>query len=591
MRKIKRRILATVCMVIFIAAMAALVISLSNRSEPVLSENVGSGLIQSVSPTGNLSAYPSQKSKIEVVAASGAYVTVRVGSKQYEAEEKKIKMSDFSQYTATVTFPNSEAEINSIGKIVVTAVLGEEIASAEAAEVFYRKKSDKITETTVSQSDGTMLSAENFVPSAGDVSSVSGSTSQKTSAVASQTQQTQTVSNQMCMVSVGAADTWPGTNNDDKFVPFCSTLTNGTVDYIIGTSQAYDSEKKNVRQFYNLASGKRVQTSDVTLLAKTDLGDNKITVQSSQAQNGELIITLSESWKVPYDFSFSPQSYYEANGKLYNVQSFTAETISFTFYHTTEVSGEVKTSGSGVVSSASWSVNSAEKTATLTMPLIAKGKYYGYSAKYDSAGNLVLTVHSKPQSLSGAVILLDPGHGGTDVGALGLSGAVTESAVNLAEAYAVKAELEKRGAVVYLTRTQDTKLSLEDRKKMVYSLMPDVFVSIHSDASDSSDSASGTSSFYFRPMSKALSDEIHNEIVSVYKNDIYRSNSEYQSKIDRGSKFHPFSVARVEDCPSVLVEIGFMTNDTECEVLCDASNRQKIAVAIANGIEKFFKNY
>ncbi|MGN0468692.1 MAG: N-acetylmuramoyl-L-alanine amidase [Acutalibacteraceae bacterium] len=591
MRKIRKRISAAVLIVIFISAIAALAFSLSKRSEPVISENVGSNLIQSVSPTGNMSAYPSQKSKIEVVAVSDAYVTVRVGSKQYEAKEKKTKESGFSKYTATVTFPDSEAEINSIGKIVVTAILGEETSSVEAAQVIYRKKSKQTTEATASQSVGTTLSAENFVPSAGDVSSVSEKNTQETSTTVTQTQQTQTVSNQMCMVSVGAADTWPGTNSDDKFVPFCSTLTNGTVDYIIGTSQAYDSEKKKIREFYNLASGKRVLTSDVTVLARTDLGDNKITVQSSQAQNGELIITLSETWKVPYSFSFSPQDYYEANGKLYNVRSFTAETISLTFYHTTEVNGEIKTSGSGVVSSASWNVNSAGKTATLTMPLISKGKYYGYSARYDSAGNLVLTVHSKPQSLSGAVILLDPGHGGTDVGALGLSGTVTESAVNLAEAYAVKAELEKRGAVVYLTRTQDTKLSLEERKSMVYSLMPDAFISIHSDASDDSDSASGTSSFYFRPMSKALSDEIHNEIVSVYKNDIYLSNSEYQSKIDRGSKFHPFSVARVEDCPSVLVEIGFMTNDTECAVLSDASNRQKIAVAIANGIEKFFKNY
>lgn len=592
MKKIKISVVVCVTALLVAVLCVAFFAAKSKNQKENETTSAVFGIIQSYSPMGNMSATPGQKSKIQIVALKNSRVSVRVGAKQYDAKEKGSADKTHSNYEAEVVFPKSEAEISSIGSIVISASSDSQTQSVQGPTVFYRK-AEASTQTNQAQTKAeqskTTLEAQNVVPAAGDVSSFSSSStaqSQPQNAAPSSTP----VSTGLCMISTAAADTWPGNTNDDRFVPSCSTLIGGTMDYITGTSEAYDSEKKATRKFYNLSCGKRVLQSSVSLLAKTDFGDNALSI-ASRSENGELIITVSQKWKAPYSFSFAPQEYYEANGRLYNVKSFTATSIAFTFYHAASYSGSVSTGGSDVVSSASFSSDKAAKTVTLSMPLNASGKFYGYSAQYNSSGALVLTIHTKPKSLAGSVVLLDAGHGGSDVGATGLSGAVTEANVNLAEVAAVKSELEKRGATVYVTRADDRKMSLDERKSYVYSVHPDVFISIHSDATESKNAVSGTSSFYFRPMSKALSDEIHNQVVAVYKNDIYASNAEFKSRADRGSRFHPFSVARVEDCPSILLELGFMTNDTECAVLADASNRQKIAVAIANGIQNYFSNY
>lgn len=391
--------------------------------------------------------------------------------------------------------------------------------------------------------------------------------------------------NQMCVVTAAYADTWPS-GNDDKFVPYYSPLVQGTTDYVIGQSEAYDSDEEEVRTFYELASGRKVQQKDVSLSAASDMGDNELTVVSSTTEGGNLKIVLSTKWKVPYNFTFSPQNYYTARGKHYNVSSFTASSIQFTFYYTTAVSGQVNTAGSDVVSSAAWGVDTAAKTAVLTMPLKAQGAYYGYSLEYDAAGNMVITINNRPQTLAGSVILLDPGHGGNDPGALGYGDMVEEADINFSAAVMVKNELESRGATVYLTRYEDKTMSLEERKAFARAVKPDVFVSIHSNAAENS-SAYGTEVYYYRPMSQPLSQAIYSELISTYRSYVYPGDSARLSGIEGGSNFYPFSVARLEECPSVLVEMGYVTNYQECMRLVDNDCRQKIAVAIANGIEKY----
>ena len=242
-------------------------------------------------------------------------------------------------------------------------------------------------------------------------------------------------------------------------------------------------------------------------------------------------------------------------------------------------------SASDVVSSASWGTDSSSGCVTLTMPLRQKGKYYGYSLSYDANDNLVLTIHNKPQTLKGAVILLDPGHGGKDSGAVGYSGAVREADLNFNTAVAVMNELRKRGATVYLTRSGDSTLSLEERKAIARSVKPDVYISIHGNGSLNA-SNYGTSAYYFRPMSKPLAKSIYDELVSVWK-ELYASSPEKQTKLSRGCDFHPFSVTRLEECPSVLIEVGYVTNNDDCAVMADTASREKIAAAISDGIEKF----
>jgi len=86
----------------------------------------------------------------------------------------------------------------------------------------------------------------------------------------------------------------------------------------------------------------------------------------------------------------------------------------------------------------------------------------------------------EPRSVAGCVVL-DPGHGGRDPGAIGVNG-LQEKDVNLAVARQVARRLQDRGVEVFLTRQGDSFLELEDRAAMANRLRPDLFVSLHADS-------------------------------------------------------------------------------------------------------------
>ena len=89
---------------------------------------------------------------------------------------------------------------------------------------------------------------------------------------------------------------------------------------------------------------------------------------------------------------------------------------------------------------------------------------------------------------------------------------------------------------------------------------------------------------YGQPLAKA----IHNSIVNAYKNEIYKDqSSEIKNKVSRGAGFYAFRVARVEECPAILIEYGFVSNMNECQVLQTASNRDILARATVDGIKEY----
>ena len=81
-----------------------------------------------------------------------------------------------------------------------------------------------------------------------------------------------------------------------------------------------------------------------------------------------------------------------------------------------------------------------------------------------------------------------------------------------------------------------------------------------------------------------LATNIYNEIVNVYKSYLYAGQQELYDDIARGVKYYPFSVTRLDEFPSVLIELGFMTNDAECYMLTVPQNQQLLGQAIAKGI-------
>lgn len=549
--------------------------------------------ILSAEPAGILGVYEKQKVKVTAVVLKDAEVTVSVGAKRYKAKRTESYDSSYDIFSANIKIPQSRMEIESIGVIKVNAVINENAYTLSAFQVYYSPKQTVfVPQNTVSP---TTLKAENYVSEQTAVSSQLTSTTVKTTMttsvseyvpVTSQAGTSNAVTGLVAVVTGAQADTRPGNTTDSTFIPYYTPLPVGTMDYITGECSSYDSEAGETREFYNLASGRRVLKKNVEVYNYGSLGDNTISTLSSYGQNGNLCILLGESWRVPFSADLSPQQYYNANGRKFNVKTFSPTTLSFTFYHTVSAGGTVDTSGSDVISSAAWSVNPSAKTATLTMTLKNPGVFYGYSAYYDESGNLVLIVHNKIQSLQGSVILLDPGHGGTDSGALGYDGAIYESQLNFANAVELKYELERRGATVYLTRYDDVKVSLEERKNMAMALKPDLYISLHCDGNENKN-AFGTTAYYYKPMSQALSQSIYNEMTKVYSSYIYPGDYNKATEAQKGSRYHPFSVTRLEDCPSVLIETGYVTNYEECAILVKEETRKQIAVAIANGIENY----
>lgn len=543
----------------------------------------GGELISFISPLNTLSVSPNEKIKVVVVAYSKAELKVKLGAKRYDAKPAKDDKACYTAFTANIKMPSSQQEIEALGQIKIIASYGGETIQADAASVTAAAQ-QSTTESTTHAFIG------NYSPDLPDDAykyTVPTTLPEiPTTSINSYAQNYNSYTgNQMCLVSCAYADTWPLIDGDDTYVPHYTPLPYGTIDYITGESEAYNEDDAENVYFYELASGRKIKKSAVQLIAKQNLSSNALSVVSSTANGGTLTIKLKTNWRIPYDFYYSPQSYYTAYGKAYNITSFTASAIQFDFYHTSSVQGSIDASGSDVISSAVFK-QGADKV-TLTMPLRATGKYYGCSVEYDQSGNLVITVHNKPQTLKGSVIVLDPGHGGDDPGALGLGGGVYESNVNYALAYYTKLALEKRGATVYLTRGGNTSLSLEDRKAIVRAVKPDFFLSIHCNASTNK-SKIGTAVYYYKPFSFALAQNVYSNLLSVFKNNLYAGQGSVYGSLAGGTLYYPFSVTRLEDCPSVLIETGFVTNDNECMKLIDANNQQLLAEAIAKGVESSF---
>jgi len=182
--------------------------------------------------------------------------------------------------------------------------------------------------------------------------------------------------------------------------------------------------------------------------------------------------------------------------------------------------------------------------------------------------------------LSGKTILLDPGHGGKDPGAISFSGKY-EKYINLDVAYNLKENLEALGATVYMTRSGDTYIKNDQRGRMADKLDADILLSIHHNSLNNSDYF-GLSTYYNTINYKSteygfdLAEAIYMNAVTV--NGVYRDGI-----LDRN-----YEVLRETNTPAALIEIGFMSNPAEEMNLHSSSFQNIIVEKIANGIVDYF---
>lgn len=187
--------------------------------------------------------------------------------------------------------------------------------------------------------------------------------------------------------------------------------------------------------------------------------------------------------------------------------------------------------------------------------------------------------------LSGKIICLDPGHGGSDPGAIGEAGTL-EKDNTLAISLSLKDKLEANGATVVLTRDSDTDITypgasnndeLGARVDIANETNADVFISIHNDAFTNS-ASSGTTTFHY---GDTESIELATQVQKCLTVNLGTKN--------RGVQFASFYVIRYADMPSILVETAFITNPEEEVLLASQDGRTKAAESIFEGIVKYFK--
>ncbi|MDJ0600813.1 MAG: N-acetylmuramoyl-L-alanine amidase [Crocosphaera sp.] len=174
-------------------------------------------------------------------------------------------------------------------------------------------------------------------------------------------------------------------------------------------------------------------------------------------------------------------------------------------------------------------------------------------------------------------VVIDPGHGGRDPGAIGLRG-LQEKRVVLDISAEVARILKQRGFNVVMTRSGDSFVSLRGRVQRAENSNANVFVSIHANAVGGNKSnVNGMETFYFSSGYR-LALSIHRNIVrgvSISRN--------------RGVKKARFYVLRKTSMPAALVEVGFVTGSVDNRNLSSASYRKKMAEAIANGITEYLR--
>lgn len=572
-------------------------------------------LIESVLPSSNVAAPGGAVLDVVAVAHKSANVTASLGgmsvklsrSDDYADSDSVDAASDYTYFVGSFNLPESGSSDKNLGNIKFTASYSGVTESKTAAKVTVNAVQEfvpPVQEPSVTPTPSSATTASDSTSAADGSSSASSQPASTTTT----TQKAETPStdlfdlltpyknngvsgkSKMVVLKTDNAETLPSTTMNDVSVPYFTALPKGTIDYVVNTS-SYDGIK-----YYVLSSGRRVYQKDCEYLSSGyNMPSNEIRTVGITKDTEETKITLTMKWKVPFNVREHPQAFYtQTSGRPYSVKSFTAEYVDIVFYHTTKVD-TMPAVKSSVISKAQWRTNS-DGTVTLRLTLNKKGGFYGIKYYYNSDGTLTFSIKERPNSsVSGKVIMLDPGHGGSDPGAIGTTIVggkhIYEETINIAIANKVKTKLEALGATVIMTRSSSgTTLSLDSRAALCRAKNPDIFISIHCDASETSSSASGTTAYYYKSYSYPLAKYLSESIVSAYKNSIYAGNSTMAGKVDRGAKFKGFRVTRVEECPSILIEYGFVTNIVECNALANDKNRNTLAQATVDGIVNYFKN-
>jgi N-acetylmuramoyl-L-alanine amidase len=186
-------------------------------------------------------------------------------------------------------------------------------------------------------------------------------------------------------------------------------------------------------------------------------------------------------------------------------------------------------------------------------------------------------LHRRQKAVAGALVVVDPGHGGDDLGRLGASGwwevdVCWDIALRLAD------ELRIAGAAVRFTRTEAESLDASERARRANAADADLFVSLHLNSHDEI-TAEGASTYHFSSSraGSALADHIQESLARL-------------GLADCRTHGRSYTVLKETRMPAVVVEPGFISNPYDEKRLGDPEFRRQVAAALAAGIARYFED-
>lgn len=331
-----------------------------------------------------------------------------------------------------------------------------------------------------------------------------------------------------------------------------TVLKQGANDYVVGVTDRY----------YQLACGGYLDKAEATINEGAENIANQITQISASAQDGT------------EEFSFAGTIH-----PAYIVE-LTESGVALTLFHTELAEGVVMPQSELFQTV---EITKEGENTTLLFQLRQGTQLWGYDI---SCADGVLRFYCKSaptlsdnplRPLEGIHILLDPGHGGYDSGALGVAGesGPMEKQLNLAAAEVTKTRLESLGATVTMTRSDDTFIELDDRLAENEAQRPDFFLAMHHNSTAEtveSSNISGVEVYYHTTLSEHYAQHLLEAVATETGRDANQYSQDY------------YRVTRSPVAPSALLEIGYLPNPYEYMDVCDPMSLYRVACAVSQAI-------
>lgn len=205
----------------------------------------------------------------------------------------------------------------------------------------------------------------------------------------------------------------------------------------------------------------------------------------------------------------------------------------------------------------------------------------GYDYKIQN-GNWLITIKTLPQAIRDIHVLIDPGHGGAEHGAIGLNG-IFEKDLNLTVSKLLRDALTAEGFQVRMSRETNLDVSLPARQQKALEAHADIILSVHHNAlPDDRDplTAVGACTFYYHPFSKSLAESLLQGLTTDTQQSPFHVPN-------YGLFDDSLFITRIHQALSTLIEVGFFTNPTEFERLIDPAFQKEVAHRIATGLRQY----